>query len=470
MRGFSLLGPFAPWMDVAKDFHTLHEWGAADIGGPMAIGEGYRWNVPVVTYGFAPSFLDYFGTNGVAAVEEAIQILNDLPPASEINLFDYSTYTFRMRYSASPAGLQDLKSAALSCLVEQLGLAQPVRFMFTLRSISLVGDKVVPETVIRNYDPFTWQPSTFVNETEYGYVFSYLRDPLFAYIQHFFVNADSYDSAGPVAELGTMGGIASLYVGLTVDDVGGLRYLLHTNNLAWEGVLPGVRAAGDQPSHFVQKALRPGIEKITFIPHTFNPIGQQFVPLTNQYVDTYLSNGVAQHQILQRVILQPDFLFTCDYTDWNSISRSGTERWVNNGRAGHDGPGVIQPPVAINFNPLGLFYDDYSGPFPSPSAPAAWASFGMTTNAPIVYPVTLPNPNVTRFNLWLTAAPLLALPATGFSWDLTGPANAVFVLQSSANLVDWAPVVNITNRAQNVTFVNYINPNEQCRFFRTVPQ
>ncbi len=267
-----------------------------------------------------------------------------------------------------------------------------------------------------------------------------------------------------------MASIASLYLGLTVDDVGGLRYLLHTNNLACEGVLPGVGAAGDQPNDFVQMALRPGVEKITFVPHRFDPIGRQFVPLTNQYVDTYLSNGVAQHQNLQRVIAQPDFLFTCNYQDWNSISRSGTERWVNNGGAGHDGPGVIQPPVVINFNPLGMFYDDYSGPYPSPSAPAAWASFGITTNAPIVYPVTPPNPKATRFHLWLSAEPLLALPATGFSWDLTGPANAVFALQTSANLVDWSPYLNITNQAQNVTFVNYIHPNEPSRFFRTVPQ
>ncbi len=183
VRGFSLLGPFAPWMDAAKNFHSLHEWGAADIGGPMAIGEGYRWNVPVVTYGFAPSFLDYFGTNGVAAVAEAIQILNDLPPASAINLADYSPYTFRMNYAASPAGLQDLKSAALSGLVEQLGLAQPVRFMFTLRNISLVGDTVVPETVIRNYDPFTGslRPSLIKpNGVTYSHICGILFSPTFS--------------------------------------------------------------------------------------------------------------------------------------------------------------------------------------------------------------------------------------------------------------------------------------------------
>ncbi len=50
----------------------------------MCISNGYRWNVPVVTYGFDQSFLDYFGSNGVAAVQGAIAVLNDLPPASTI--------------------------------------------------------------------------------------------------------------------------------------------------------------------------------------------------------------------------------------------------------------------------------------------------------------------------------------------------------------------------------------------------
>ena len=472
VRGFSLLGPFAPWMDATKNFHSLHEWGAADIGGPMAIGEGYRWNVPVVTYGFAPSFLDYFGSNGVAAVEEAIQILNDLPPASAINLYDYRLRTLEVNYVAIRAGLVDLKTAALCGLVEQLGLAQPVRYIFTLRDVSVFGTTVVPETVIRNYDPLTWQPSTFVNGTLYDYEFHFRRAPFFALNQYYSVYADSYSLYGSVAELGTLGDIGSMYHDLSFDDVGGLRYLWHTNNLAWEGVLPGVEAAGDQPNDFVRTAVRPGVEKLTFVPHSFDPVGRQFVPMTNQYVDTYLSNGVAQHQNLQRLIAQPDFLFTCNYQDWNSISPSGTERWVNNGGPGHDGPGVIQPPVTINFNPLGLLYD-YPVPYPITDAPVAlaWGSFGRTTNAPIVYPMTPPNPNATRFNLWLAPDFYLPYPATGFSWDLTGPTNAVFVLQTSTNLVDWITVVNLTNQARNVTYVDhFFPPNTTGRFFRTVPQ
>jgi carbohydrate-binding DOMON domain-containing protein len=56
-----------------------------DVGGPMNIGEGYRWNIPTLTYGFSRSFIDYFGSNGVAAIESAITILNSLPPASSLD-------------------------------------------------------------------------------------------------------------------------------------------------------------------------------------------------------------------------------------------------------------------------------------------------------------------------------------------------------------------------------------------------
>src|SRR6266404_526205 len=44
-KGFALLGPYADWMDVTNGFRQFD-----DIGGP--IKEGYRWNVPVLSYGF----------------------------------------------------------------------------------------------------------------------------------------------------------------------------------------------------------------------------------------------------------------------------------------------------------------------------------------------------------------------------------------------------------------------------------
>src|SRR5712692_7046535 len=72
--GFSLLGPYKSWQVTALGYNL-----PGDIGGPMNLNEGYRWNVPTVTYAFDATFVTYFGTNGIAAVEKAIQILNDLP-------------------------------------------------------------------------------------------------------------------------------------------------------------------------------------------------------------------------------------------------------------------------------------------------------------------------------------------------------------------------------------------------------
>ena len=48
------------------------------------LGEEYRWNSPIITYNFDESFLNYFGSNGVVAVEKGIDILNSIPAASVI--------------------------------------------------------------------------------------------------------------------------------------------------------------------------------------------------------------------------------------------------------------------------------------------------------------------------------------------------------------------------------------------------
>jgi hypothetical protein len=98
LHAFALLGPFADWMEITNDFRH-----PGDVGGPMEINEAYRWNVPILTYGFDQSFLDFFGSNGVRAVEAALQILNDFPPASVLTLTNYSTYT-QQNYAAAEAG------------------------------------------------------------------------------------------------------------------------------------------------------------------------------------------------------------------------------------------------------------------------------------------------------------------------------------------------------------------------------
>jgi len=64
-----------------------------DVGGPMRLGQEYRWNLPVITYGFHPRFVQHFGSNGVRAVEAAVKILNRLPPASQVQLEDFPLRT-----------------------------------------------------------------------------------------------------------------------------------------------------------------------------------------------------------------------------------------------------------------------------------------------------------------------------------------------------------------------------------------
>ena len=58
----------------------------SDIGAPKNIGEDYRRNTPVLYYAFDENFLDYFGSNGVWAVDQAFAILNN----SLTNVSSYS--------------------------------------------------------------------------------------------------------------------------------------------------------------------------------------------------------------------------------------------------------------------------------------------------------------------------------------------------------------------------------------------
>ncbi len=90
------------------------------------LGEEYRWNSPIVTYSYDESFLNYFGSNGVVAVEKAMTILNNIPAASAIkttyppassdeeNLWNYPTRPDRFHARAYNNRILDIKSYALA--------------------------------------------------------------------------------------------------------------------------------------------------------------------------------------------------------------------------------------------------------------------------------------------------------------------------------------------------------------------
>jgi hypothetical protein len=172
--GFSLLGPYKPWMT-----ETLAYRQPGDIGGPMTLLEVYRWNLPTITYGFDQSFLNYFGEEGVEAVEEAFTILNELPPMSQIDLNAYPTNsTTLVNERAWGLAYRDLKSQTLTLLLSQLGLAEPSRFTFAMRARQAGPTTTNYVVVIHNYDPFSLRPATNVNEAAYRYDVVEIGNPL----------------------------------------------------------------------------------------------------------------------------------------------------------------------------------------------------------------------------------------------------------------------------------------------------
>ncbi|MGB8371206.1 MAG: hypothetical protein WCF71_18145 [Verrucomicrobiia bacterium] len=470
-RAFSLLGPFEPWMTVTNGFYPSDE---DEIGGPMCISNEYRWNVPVVTYGFDQSFLDYFGTNGVAAVESAISVLNNLPPASQIDPSNYTTDATYNNLTAQSQGLIDLKSETLFLLVEHLGLAPPSVGIFCLKDFWFSNGDIAGDVLQRNYDPFTELPSSYIGDTLLAYQLQYSVSggetnawPVAFPVDPF----DLYPStvANGVPEAG------GFFGGLTSDDVGGLRYLLSTNNVHYETLLPDVRGIGT--NSFVNGAWRPGVDKITFV---LQPVGSSsgaFLPMTNQFTDIYITNGNAMQQQLERVTAQPDFLFCATNFAVNSywFSRTGTTNWINNaalnGNPSQAGPGNIAPPVRIAFNKLGPLWASYRGSSEDLAydLTGRWGTFDGSTNTPLVYSQfqTGANQNSVQTPAYLTLSGNNLF--SEFSWLVTGTAGANFNFQTSTNLIDWTTLFVITNDGSINSYLN-ANPSSTQRFYRVVPQ
>ena len=485
-RAFALLGPVQPWMQTTNGVIF-----AGDIGGPMCLGNEYRWNVPVVTYGFDQSFLDYFGTNGVAAVESAIQILNDLPPASQIVLTNYPLESRNFNYAAQAQSLYDLKSQTLSLLLEHLGLAQPMRYIYVLRQWNPVlinesddllldvfeGTNISDYVVARNYDPQDFSASPYVNETLFSGFITTFTDQSH-YISPFPVDplADTYSA---VADNNLGAGV--LYNGLTRDDVGGLAYSLSTNNINYETLLPGVYSVCTNANSVVNGAWRPGVDKITLVPQPVDSLTGAFLPMTNQFTDTYITNGNMMQQQVERVVTQPDFLFSVSDTGKGDLTtpwfvRTGTTNWINNaalnGNPTGAGPGIIQPPVQVVFNKLGQQFSS-SGNYSDEVAfgtPQFWGSFDASTNVPVIYPVpSQTGTNQMTVRMWLEVGMYPNWTTTSFGWKPISASGAQFLFQTSTDLTDWVTLFTNSNDGTITTyFVN--NPASMSRFYRLIPE
>jgi hypothetical protein len=217
-----------------------------DLNAPKNLGEEYRRNTPVMFYAFNANFLDFFGPEGAASVDRAYATLNVAltnVDAYSKTLTEVPLQTRHVNYQAQALGLVDLKSETLSLMVEQLGLADPVRYSWTLHDRFLQPNTTCPSgeeylVVQRNFD-FT---STPLNQLQYS---PYVNDILYSYtiFEHCTgpnpLAGTTVSSVDPLAEpfepiASSTPGYGDYFTGLTRDDIAGIRYLLTTNNVNWE--------------------------------------------------------------------------------------------------------------------------------------------------------------------------------------------------------------------------------------------
>jgi hypothetical protein len=220
-----------------------------DLVAPKNLGEEYRRNIPVLYYAYDVNFLDYFGSNGPVSIDAAFSILNSLTnvDAYSSTLSEFPLETRETKYEAQALGLFDLKSFTLGAMMEQMGLATPERYTWTLHDrYAPPGCPVTTEYLVvqRNFD-FTTSPlnqlqySPYINDTLYTYnilEFCTGPNPLAETIP---ISVDPLaDTYSPVASFQI--GYGDFYTGLTRDDVAALRYLLSTNNINTETAQPNL--------------------------------------------------------------------------------------------------------------------------------------------------------------------------------------------------------------------------------------
>lgn len=279
-RGFALLGPFAgsdatwqiatlgyamPYIDSEIPGDPVF---LGDIGGPKNYSEGYRRNDPVVYYAYDSIFGRFFGAQGETACDQAFAMMNSFFTNNPNGVDGYSSnlteFPFNSEHfngTAQAFYLTDLKSVMLHLLVEQMGLAEPERYTWTLRqrfegpSPPPCPENVQYSIIQRNYgtadQPLTGPEtgtiySPYVNNLLYTY--GMLEDcnrhpPAWDAItvpfstdttvpEYTAVAANNFEGG---AESG-LGGlqIGGYYTGLTEDDAAGLRYLMSSNNIDFE--------------------------------------------------------------------------------------------------------------------------------------------------------------------------------------------------------------------------------------------
>ena len=429
VSAFTLWGPVEGWQTSDLDysnpagsiryyyFNVEPGLDSRENGAPKNFGEGSRLTTPIVTYAFDDTFLDYFGTQGVAAVDSAMQVLNALPSASKANLANFLTEgAVQVNYTAQALELYDLKSTVLFLMAEHMGLLGETHVF----DLGARGKYAPPAcdyeyfVMNRNYDPVTYDPTPYVNGRQYTYT---VWDGCNVGVNVGDAIETAADTtASPRYTAIATGGLqqfGGFYLGFTRDDMGGLQFLYKKSNYAFQGLDSNsvVEPFGNSTyeavnttnaitgiSNFV--GVVGGVEKITFVKVSFDSqLGTAFTPVTYHYTIPSVTNSRLSQLSVTRTITTPDILFTTAFlvtsgppiTDLE-LTRTGTfiaTTYVSPGLGMT--PSTIDPqelivlnnagPLYYAYNPLFLDYYDY---FDYPVF--NWGSFDGSTNPPVVFP------------------------------------------------------------------------------------
>ncbi len=237
---------FTPGGPVAGESYQTDTIGyglTGDILSPRSLNQEYRFNTPIMYYAYDSSFLTFFGSNGISAVDGAMEVLNDLTNVSSYSqgLAEFPQNTTRFNFTAQELNVVDLKSTALSFMLEQLALGVPDRWVWTLRFRDQERPGPCPTDVLygiieRNIDPVTWNYSSYVDGTQYGFIITETCQPATPAAPEAVTVPYPVDPTSltflPVASLPL--NIGGFFGGLTRDDVGGLRYELSKSQVFFE--------------------------------------------------------------------------------------------------------------------------------------------------------------------------------------------------------------------------------------------
>ncbi|MGA2540610.1 MAG: hypothetical protein ABSG78_03490 [Verrucomicrobiota bacterium] len=389
-------------------------------GGPKNFGEGSRLNVPTITYAYDYNFLKYFGVDGVKAVDAAFAILNRLPAVSKASA-DLTEFiqqgNQQVNYTARALEMLDLKSTVLQLMMEHMGLLGETHVFDIMLQTGPACGSYEYQVAVRNYDPITWNPSTYVNGTLYDF---YILDGCASGAAFADAMEEAYQGDPSGLSLGTSAvataealQIGGYYLGITRDDFGGLRYLYNQNNFnnetmpsnSWVSTngLGGTWSPVEATNTLVTgwSGTVGGVEKFTFVKVAYDSyVGNTFPTNVVSYTLPILTNFQRQKLQVWRTNNAPDIVFTAANLlgtpgggEDQPLTRSNTflAAPVAPVNAASTVSEVIMPGMVVTLNNVGPIYVAVNQNFLQGSSVFLFpffqfGSFDGSTNAPIAFP------------------------------------------------------------------------------------